>query len=121
MHSLSSAPTSGLMPQLHNSNLKVMTSGERRTYEDASRHLEEQEKLLHNSLEIPTHTLMTQQKCIFVMANESFNPRTLTESGFKVIRRHPHYGDPKWRSLISKETAKIKPELVGSHSLPGHD
>ena len=41
------------MPQLHSSELKVMTSGERRMYEDASRHLEAQENLLYTSLEIP--------------------------------------------------------------------
>ena len=82
------------MPQLHSSTLRVMTNGERRMFEDASRHLEEQEMLLYNSLEIPSYTKVTQ-KCIYVIAKEDFQPRTLKESGYKILRRHPNYGDEK--------------------------
>ena len=81
-------------------------------FEDASRHLEAQENLLYTSLEIPSYPQVTQKKCIFVIADESFQPRTLEESGMKVVRRHPCYGDPKWRAMISKETAKLKPDIT---------
>ena len=88
---------------MHSSTLKVMTNGERRMFEDASVGLEAQEMLLYNTLEIPSYTKVTQE-CIYVLANESFQPRTLKESGYKIIRRHPNYGGEKWRSLISRET-----------------
>ena len=69
---------------LNGSNLRVMTNGERKLYEDASRYLEEQETLLYNALDVPSY-MTTSQRCVFVIAKGEFQSKPLQEAGFKVI------------------------------------
>ena len=69
------------------------------------------------ALGLPSVTTPGEAPTVFVLANAEFQPGSLERTGAKVIVRHPGYRmilleDIGWQKQISKEIARIRPDLL---------
>ena len=107
----------GELPDLYASELKVMRKDQGKMFEDSSRNLSTQDDLLMQALGLPSVTTPGEAPTVFVLANAEFQPGSLERTGAKVTVRHPGYRmilleDIGWQKQISKEIARIRPDLL---------
>ncbi|CAE7200469.1 GIP [Symbiodinium sp. CCMP2592] len=107
----------GMLPDLMASDLKVMKKETGKMFEDSCKNLNTHDDLLMQALGLPSAAITGDPPTIFALANSEFQPGSLERTGAKVIVRHPGYRmilleDIGWQKQISKEIAKIRPDLL---------
>ncbi|CAE7211787.1 RE1 [Symbiodinium sp. CCMP2592] len=107
----------GMLPDLMASDLKVMKKETGKMFEDSCKNLNTHDDLLMQALGLPSVAITGEPPTIFALASSEFQPGSLERTGAKVIVRHPGYRmilleDIGWQKQISKEIAKIRPDLL---------
>ncbi|CAE7834664.1 unnamed protein product [Symbiodinium sp. CCMP2592] len=107
----------GMLPDLMASDLKVMKKETGKMFEDSCKNLNTHDDLLMQALGLPSVAITGDPPTIFALASSEFQPGSLERTGAKVIVRHPGYRmilleDIGWQKQISKEIAKIRPDLL---------
>ncbi|CAE7728714.1 RE1 [Symbiodinium sp. CCMP2592] len=107
----------GMLPDLMASDLKVMKKETGKMFEDSCKNLNTHDDLLMQALGLPSVAITGEPPTIYALANSEFQPGSLERTGAKVIVRHPGYRmilleDIGWQKQISKEIAKIRPDLL---------
>ncbi|CAE7692632.1 RE1 [Symbiodinium sp. CCMP2592] len=107
----------GMLPDLMASDLKVMKKETGKMFEDSCKNLNRHDDLLMQALGLPSVAITGDPPTIFALASSEFQPGSLERTGAKVIVRHPGYRmilleDIGWQKQISKEIAKIRPDLL---------
>ena len=106
----------GGLPDLSGSRLKVMSTNLAKSYEDSSKNLGTHDEMLFRALGLQSTGDHRDLK-IYVLANSSFQPGSLERTGATVMVRHPGHKmilleDIGWTKQISKEIAKVQPDLL---------
>ena len=106
----------GGLPDLSGSRLKVMSTNLAKSFEDSSKNLGTHDEMLFRALGLQSTGDHSDLK-IYVLANSSFQPGSLERTGATVMVRHPGHKmilleDIGWTKQISKEIAKVQPDLL---------
>ena len=106
----------GGLPDLSGSRLKVMSTNLAKSFEDSSKNLGTHDEMLFRALGLQSTGDHNDLK-IYVLANSSFQPGSLERTGATVMVRHPGHKmilleDIGWTKQISKEIAKVQPDLL---------
>ncbi|CAE7418365.1 GIP [Symbiodinium sp. CCMP2592] len=106
----------GGLPDLSGSKLKVMPTSLAKSFEDSSKNLGTHDEMLFRALGLQSTGDHSDLK-IYVLANSSFQPGSLERTGATVMVRHPGHKiilleDIGWTKQISKEIAKVQPDLL---------